>query len=613
MKKKVCNYDFLSEKLTKKLWKKIKIKRRSGVLCPLFSIYSKKSVGVGEFRDLKIVVDWCEETGHSILQLLPVNDLAADNSPYSATSSFAIDPLYLSLPEIKGKKIAISEELLKLQNKYPLSDKKFKINYAVKQDKLDLLMKIFETAKLDFKAFKDFKKTNDFWLEDYAIYKALKNVNDGKSWDNWTEDFKNKNQESIDKIKIEFAKNIEFFKWLQWQAFEQLKSVKDYAAEKNVLIMGDIPFLVAKDSADVWGKYNEIFNLEIFAGCPPDAYNSMGQKWGMPGYNWERLRETKYEYFAKKLKYAENFYDMYRIDHVVGMFRLWTISKNESEENVALNGEFDPRDQNLWRKNGEDILKKMIESSIMLPCAEDLGVVPIESIETLERFGIPGLDVIRWSKDRTKEPRYFKAKENLRPIACAISSSHDTSNTFCLIESEFGTIDEQTFKRLCAQKNINFDHLAPKLFALENSKNGRLKFLDEINTNDLFLWNLGRPVSEVGELLDMYKEAFGEKDLFFKNAVGLDEKFLKKAKTSDLVWKTLEYLSKSASIFFINSILDIMLLETNSDDYCRQRINMPGTVGSHNWTWRMPFSVEKLTKMKINENLEALNKAGSRC
>jgi 4-alpha-glucanotransferase len=606
---KKYDYDFLTQKITKNLWKKIGTKRRAGVMCPLFSIYSKSSVGIGEFKDLQLMIDWCVETGNTILQLLPLNEVGACNSPYSSISCFALEPAYVSLSDIKGKKISIADAIKKLQKKYPTSTKT--VDYGIRNEKIKILKTIFETAKLDYKEYDNFKKENDNWLEDYAVYKTLKEINLEKSWVDWDENFKIKDKETLSDFKLKYSDKIEFYKWLQWQLFEQLKNVSEYAKSKGVFLMGDIPFLASKDSADVWGQYRDYFNLGLVAGCPPDAYNALGQRWGMPGYNWQFLKEQKYDYFIKKLNYASNFYDLYRIDHVVGMFRLWTIDESFGGDN-GLNGRFDPADTRLWKENGENILKAMIQSTTMLPCAEDLGVVPEECTKLLEEFGIPGIEVQRWLKHRDRDPRAFKKPDEFRKISCAISSSHDMSNTAQMWIAKFDTINEFNFKKSCEEKNIDFNTVAPKLFDLENSGYGKLRWKDDVVNVDILLWNLGKPYWEVSDIIDSYKETFNEKKLLFENMKNENLRFVSQNSQNlkEIVWDILTYTSSSASIYFVNSIFDIMVLEFPEEkigNIWSFRVNTPGTHGDQNWSIRIPVAVENLKNIKINKQLLDMN------
>ncbi|MCP4481888.1 MAG: 4-alpha-glucanotransferase [bacterium] len=566
------NYDFLYQKYTKNLWEKIGVKRRSGVMCPLFSIYSKESIGIGEFADLLPVIDWLKETGHSILQLLPLNEAGYGNSPYSAFSSFAMDPVYLRLSEI--------DDDSSLRAKYPIGSNSSHVNYEVRADKLELLKEFFKNADLNDPQYLQFKQENNYWLTDYSTYKLNKET-------------------KVNPLASAELMNPNFYEWIQFHAFTQMSQVSRYARECEIKIMGDIPFLVSADSADVLGQYQEVFNFDKVAGCPPDAYNARGQKWGMPTYNWQKLRETNYQYFKDKLCYAANFFDMYRIDHVAGIFRLWSIDANACSDDGGLYGNFDPLDEKDWQENGGNILKAMIDVTEMMPCAEDLGVVPDQCRVTLKKLGVMGLDVTRWLKDRTEEPRRFIRPEHFRKTACAISSGHDMSNTLAMWLYEINTTDEWCFKKNCHDKGLDFEQVGPKLFDLENSKFGRLRWKEDVKSEDILLWNLGLPKREAWEFLDAFYETHDEERLLFRDI---------KKNNREIIYDLLEYTSEAASIFCLNSILDLMLLEKDVVDIWGFRVNFPGSVGEHNWSIRMPYKVEEFAGLKANKRILHLNK-----
>ena len=182
--------------------------------------------------------------------------------------------------------------------------------------------------------------------------------------------------------------------WLQWILFKQFKEASAYAARNNIFIKGDLPVLVSRDSSDVW-SHPDYFKLDFAAGAPPDMYTALGQRWGMPTYNWEAIAHDNYRYLKEKLKYAQEFYNILRIDHVVGLFRIWSIPYNDPQENQGLNGVFDPLDEQRWDQHGRKILSILVQNTKMLLCAEDLGVIPKCCTDTLLEFGICGNDVAR--------------------------------------------------------------------------------------------------------------------------------------------------------------------------------------------------------------------------
>jgi len=175
-------------------------------------------------------------------------------------------------------------------------------------------------------------------------------------------------------------------------------SVKNYAERKKIFLKGDIPFLVSRDSSDVWA-HRSLFKLSHSAGAPPDAYAAEGQNWGLPLYNWENMEKDNYSWWKNRLQIAEQYYHIYRIDHIVGFFRIWTISKGQKSSN----GSFEPKDPKAWIPNGEKYLKKITESSNMLPIGEDLGDVPSEVRSSLQRIGIAGTKVMMWEPNNPTE------------------------------------------------------------------------------------------------------------------------------------------------------------------------------------------------------------------
>ena len=392
------NVDPFLNSSCRKQWQRLGVDRRAGVCVPLFSLYSEQSIGVGEIPDLKLLIEWCQKSGMSLIQLLPLNDVGFRFTPYDAESSFALDPLHLSLRELRGVPTAdFKKELKVLATLFPVGQGP--VNYEVKKAKLELLLKLFQSWDgRDQKDFELFQQMQRFWLEDYSLFRILKEKNEQASWSDWPEEEKNRDEDFLATLREESVEAIEFQKWLQWQLYLQFQSVRQVAEEAQVFLMGDLPFLVSRDSADVWAN-QDYFKLDRLAGAPPDLYFSKGQRWGMPPYDWPAIERAGYDYLIQKLKYAENFYDLFRVDHAVGVFRVWTIAESEPEEHGGMRGHFDPEDESVWEEHGKKILQVMIENTRMLPCAEDLGVIPNCCPPTLEALAIPGMNIQRWTRD----------------------------------------------------------------------------------------------------------------------------------------------------------------------------------------------------------------------
>ncbi len=436
---------------SKNSWGEIGEGRRSGVLVPLFSVYSRRSAGIGDFEDLKLLADWCEKTGNSIMQLLPMNEVGDNFCPYESVSSFALEPMYAAIetssppppilpPQGGGKRGG-------------------RVDYRIKEEKIKILREIFlERRGRDRDEVEKFREENAWWLDDFGLFKALKAQHGNRPWYEWPDGHRNRDAASIELFSSEHKTEIEFQAWTQWLLHKQFKSARAYAAGKGVRLMGDLPVLSSRDSADVWA-HPEFFKLEFAAGAPPDMFSNKGQRWGRPGmptHNWERIAGDNYRYLKEKLGYAGEFYDILRIDHVVGLFRIWSIPFRDPLENEGANGSFDPPDEREWEEHGRKILAVMLESAKMLLCGEDLGVIPTACTRTLERLAVPGINVQRWTRD-WDGTQDFLPPEDYRFLAVATLSTHDTTNWNAWWEEESAPEERERF-----WKRMGFDGPARK-------------------------------------------------------------------------------------------------------------------------------------------------------
>ncbi len=604
------DYEFLLNSPAKKQWRKFGIKKRAGVSTPLFSLFSSLSTGIAEYPDLELLAEWCRDAGMSIIQLLPLNDTGFNFTPYDSASTFALEPMYLRPSQITGIDLKIfKDQIAEVQKKFPTGRKR--VDYGIKKEKLELFWRMFQSVEKKSGDFEIFLKNQVFWIEDYAVYKTLKEQNNEASWESWDIPLKEKKPDAIDAFSRKHAQSIVFHKWLQWQCFLQARGAKKNCSKNGVYLMGDLPFLVSRDSADVWA-HQDYFKLDRVAGAPPDAFFANGQRWGMPAYDWPRIESRGYDYLIQKVRYSQNFYDLFRIDHVVGTFRLWTIDQKEPAENGGLHGVFDPQEEALWEGHGRKILSVMTENSDMLPCAEDLGVVPACSNPVLEEFGIPGMDVQRWTKE-WESTFDFKKPERYRKNSMTVVSNHDMTSLKGWWLFEAGTIDEKLFKRKCGDLGIDFEMIENKLFDLENSKHGRLRWHGGISDVSKLVWNLQKSEQEVRSLIDLYRESYQEKEKFcayleipFKSYCGADfpvfaEEVFKKA-------------ASTASIFSIQLLQDWLSLGdvTQNEDPWDFRINFPGTSGPQNWTLVMPISLDALKKWEKTPLIKSIHASAGR-
>ncbi len=375
-------------------WQKIGKNPHHGICIPLFSIHTKNSSGIGEFLDLIPLIDWCKSVHLDCIQLLPINDSGADPSPYNCHSAFALDPVYLSLS-------ALGIEPIQAFKTYQLV-----IRSEVLQLKLELLHQHFKLTFNDLSktpAYQSFLNENP-WLPTYARFKALKDQFEGKHWKDWPIDAKPEKEKT------------DFHTFLQYHSFAQMEQVRAHATAQGIFLKGDIPILLSPDSADVW-ENSSLFHLDLNAGAPPDLYNKLGQNWGFPLFNWEAMRKDNFRWWKQRLKVVEKFYHIYRIDHVVGFFRIWGIEKGKK----AAEGTFFPPDQSLWAAQGTELLEMMIDATTLLPMSEDLGTIPKEVYPILKNLGICGVKVVRW---QTKEGRYIPFSE-YEPLSMTTLSTHD--------------------------------------------------------------------------------------------------------------------------------------------------------------------------------------------
>lgn len=387
-------------------WKPIGFKSHHGFAIPLSALKTEQSSGIGEFLDLIPLIHFCKETHFDTIQLLPINDTGNDSSPYNIISACALDPVYLSLtslPDIGN----LIEELKPLKE---LNHSARVALFEVKQKKIAWLYRYFQQTfekVVQDTAYQSFLQKHRSWLPAYAQFKALRNQYQNIHWKDWP----NTTTTSSD---------IDFYSFLQYLCFSQMEKVRNYATEQGCFLKGDIPILLNSNSADVWA-HQQLFIHDLVAGAPPDYYNRQGQKWDFPLFNWEAMRKEKFAWWKQRLSIASELYHIYRIDHVVGFFRIWAIPKDKQ----AIEGHFIPSDPHLWESLGREILEMMIAASPLLPIAEDLGTIPHEVPRVLKEFGICGTKVIRWQR-RWHDGKEFIPLNEYEPFSLTTVSTHDS-------------------------------------------------------------------------------------------------------------------------------------------------------------------------------------------
>lgn len=411
---------FLAHADARAHWERIGVRRRFGVCVPLFSLRSDRGCGIGDAGDLADLCPWLAAVGAEVVQLLPVNDAGPDGVPYSALSAFALDPVYVALDRIPG--IAAHPGFLDdvartaaVLNAAPVVD--YGRVRPAKDALLARALALLDGPELD--AALDAFHAGNPWLDDYLPYRVIKKIEHHASWEDWQHRWDGPDVAA--RVRSGHAGRWRHHLFAQWVLDAQFRQAREAAERHGVLIEGDIPILVARDSADVWRR-RSLFRMEVSAGAPPDMYAAEGQNWGFPTYDWPAHQAEDCAWWRARLAQAQRYFHLYRIDHVVGFFRIWTIPAGER---TGRNGWFEPWDEATWGAHGRRILRMMLDASTMLPLAEDLGTIPDVCRATLLDMGICGFKVQRWEK-RWHGDRRFIPPRDYPPLSMATVSTHDS-------------------------------------------------------------------------------------------------------------------------------------------------------------------------------------------
>lgn len=307
--------------------------RGAGVAVPVFSLRSQKSFGVGEFTDIPLLVDWAKKTGLKLIQLLPVNDTTSEHSwhdsyPYAAISAFAMHPLYINLEKIAGKEWADIVKPLKKKrkqlNSLPVLDYE-----QVMKFKWSALREIFNASKKIFKNdldFFEFFELNRHWLVPYAAFSYLRDKYSTADFSKWKSN-STYNESAIQKLvspSTAHYDEIVFFYFIQYHLHLQMKAAVDYAHKNKIVLKGDIPIGIHRFGCDAWAN-PALYNLDEQSGAPPDDFAVKGQNWGFPTYNWEKMKEDGFMWWRRRFDQMSKYFDAFRIDHILGFFRIWSI------------------------------------------------------------------------------------------------------------------------------------------------------------------------------------------------------------------------------------------------------------------------------------------------
>ena len=311
----------------------------AGVAIPVFSLRSQNGLGVGEFNDIKKLVDWSKQVGLKMVQILPINDTIAtstwtDSYPYASISVFALHPLYLHLNEIEGFENIIDQKQFEKERQQlnELTEVDYEETMRLKLKYAELIFSKTKSAFLKNADFKKFFEENEHWLKPYALFSFYRDKYNTPNFNLWKRDKKYSNE----KLKKETAPNaknfdkIAFYYFLQYHLDKQLKSAAKYARENELVLKGDIAIGIYRHSVDAWTEPH-LYNMDGQAGAPPDPFSDIGQNWGFPTYNWEEMAKDGYQWWKNRLQQLSRYFDAFRIDHILGFFRIWQIPLEQVE------------------------------------------------------------------------------------------------------------------------------------------------------------------------------------------------------------------------------------------------------------------------------------------
>ena len=315
--------------------------RGAGVAVPVFSLKTEESFGVGEFNDIKRLVDWAVKADQNVIQLLPINDTTMthtwqDSYPYNAVSSFALHPQFIHLPAAGVRQDAAYKAKKAQLEALPAIDYE-----AVNGAKLEMLRKLYAGAKgrqvMESDEYKAFADANKDWLLPYAVFSVLRDQHDSPEFEKWGK-MATYSAKKTAAFADEHPAEVGFYCYIQFLLDQQLREAVDYAHLHGVALKGDLPIGVSRVSVDAW-QHPELFHMDSQAGAPPDAFAADGQNWGFPTYNWEKMAEDNYAWWRARMGKMSQYFDAFRIDHILGFFRIWEIP---SQYKSGLMGHFNP-------------------------------------------------------------------------------------------------------------------------------------------------------------------------------------------------------------------------------------------------------------------------------
>ncbi len=411
--------------------------RAAGILLPIASLPSPH--GIGDFgKNAYRFADFLQKSAQSLWQVLPVHPTnpSLGNSPYSSNSAFAGNPLYIDLINLQKRGYLSAGDLGDIPD-----FNEQQVDYEKVHDfKLRLLKRAFQTFKAagTNPEFEEFCNEHSFWLEDFALYVAIKDKFDKKPWYEWPESYRDRGINVLNNAKKELADQIMEQKFYQYLFYTQWQMLKEYCNHRNIKIIGDIPIYVHGDSADTW-SHQELFKLgenkqpTVVSGVPPDYFSETGQLWGNPVYDWDRLKKSGFEWWLKRLGHMFRLYDVLRIDHFRGLIAYWEVPAGEK---TAINGKWVPVP---YEEFFAAISDKFNGAPLM---AEDLGSITDDVREARKRYGYPGMKILQFAFG-ADDPEHPYLPHNYKTDFAVYTGTHDNNTVLGWVEHDAGPEDKK--------------------------------------------------------------------------------------------------------------------------------------------------------------------------
>ncbi|MBV9385366.1 MAG: 4-alpha-glucanotransferase [Chroococcidiopsidaceae cyanobacterium CP_BM_ER_R8_30] len=400
-------------------------------------------------------VDFLADTNQQLWQVLPLGPIAFGNSPYMSYSALAGNPLLISLELLQGEgflKPEDFEQLPQFSDDRVEYDQVTAIKIALLKQASDNFKKMATPERKE--QFQQFCESKADWLDDYALFMALKHTHNGASWYTWEPELAKRQPEAIDACKQQLSAEIFFEQFLQFEFFRQWTDLRQYANSKGIRIIGDIPIYVAHDSADTWANPANFCLDEatgeptLMAGTPPDAFSETGQLWGNPIYNWDYLQQSGFHWWIQRFQAMLDYVDLIRIDHFLGFEAYWAVPQGEQ---YATNGS--------WIKApGKEFFEVLRQKLGTLPIlAEDLGTVTPEAIALRDYFGFPGMKVLQFAFNEDFRCPYLPF--NYPPNCVVYTGTHDNDTTVSWYEKlpEYAQKNVLTYLGCISPEGLHWD------------------------------------------------------------------------------------------------------------------------------------------------------------